>query len=53
MTEKDLFREIGMIDEKYVEEAEAVKKAKILRNIVSFEMESTISIYQKVVAENG
>ena len=30
MTEKDLFREIGMIDEKYVEEAEAVKKAKIL-----------------------
>lgn len=30
MTEKDLFREIGMIDEKYVEEAETVKKAKIL-----------------------
>ena len=30
MTEKDLFREIGMIDEKYVEEAESVKKAKIL-----------------------
>lgn len=30
MTEKDLFREIGMINEKYVEEAAQVKKAKIL-----------------------
>ncbi len=30
MTGKDLFREIGMIDEKYVEEATMVKKAKIL-----------------------
>ncbi len=30
MTEKDLFREIGMIDEKYVEEAATVKRAKIL-----------------------
>lgn len=30
MTEKDLFREIGMIDEKYVEEAENVKRSKIL-----------------------
>ncbi len=30
MTEKDLFREIGMIDEKYVEEAASVKRAKIL-----------------------
>lgn len=30
MTEKDLFREIGMIDEKYVEEAANVKRSKIL-----------------------
>lgn len=30
MTEKDLFREIGRINEKYVEEAAQVKKAKIL-----------------------
>lgn len=30
MTEKDLFREIGMIDEKYVEEANSMKRAKIL-----------------------
>ena len=30
MTEKDLFREIGMINEKYVEEAAEVKKSKII-----------------------
>ncbi len=30
MTEKDLFREIGMIDEKYIEEASGVRKNKIL-----------------------
>ena len=30
MTEKDLFREIGMIDEKFVEEASVVKQNKII-----------------------